>query len=495
MGAVEHVLTRRAIAAAALLALLALSLWLRSRALDGALWIDEAISHGIASHPLAEIPGVLRQDGSPPLYYVLLHGWLELFGDSEAALRSLSLLAALLTVPAALWAGTVAGGMRAGWIAAVLAALNPFLTIYAQEARMYALVALLSVLACGSFVRGFVDEIAWQRALFALELALLLYTHAWAIFLGLGFAAAAAYQLRDRLRDAAVPFFVAALAFTPWVPTLVDQALHTGAPWSKTPSVTALLGAVPGALDGGGGAAAVIAVGTLGLVRLRRDDRVVRIALLILIVALVALAAAWVSSHVSPSWANRYLAVVVGPVILLAALGLRAAGRVGLAAAAIVSGLWLTFSVEPDKSNARAVAEAARPLPPRTLVVSTQPEQVPLLVYYLDGGHRFATPLGPVADLRVMDWRDALPRLRAVDAGDFGVVVAPLAPGESLALVVPLPADRGWDAPWQREVRLVTDEWTAAARADERLREVGTVAERPVERSRTDVELLLFERV
>ncbi len=486
---------RRALVAGGLLALLALSLWLRSRALDGALWIDEAISHGIASHPLTEIPDVLRQDGSPPLYYVLLHGWLELFGDGEAALRSLSLLAALLTVPAALWAGTVVGGARAGWLAALLAALNPFLTIYAQEARMYALVALLSVLACGSFVRGFVDGVAWQRALFALELAVLLYLHAWAIFLGLGFAAAAVYHLRGRLREAVLPFAAAALAFTPWLPTLVDQARHTGAPWSKTPSVDALLGAVPGALDGGGGAAAVIAVGTLGLVRLRRDDRLVRVAVLLLTVVAVALAAAWVSSHVSPSWANRYLAVVVGPVILLGALGLRAAGRVGLAAAAIVSVLWLTFSVEPDKSNARAVAEAAGPLPPRTLVVSTQPEQVPLLAYYLDGGDRFATPLGSVANPRVMDWRDALPSLRAVDASAFGDVVSRLARGDTLALVVPLPAERGWDAPWQREVRRITDEWTAAARADERLREVRTVAEPRVERSRTDVELVLFERM
>jgi mannosyltransferase len=32
------------------------------------LWMDEGIAVGIASHPLAQIPGVLRLDGSPPLY-------------------------------------------------------------------------------------------------------------------------------------------------------------------------------------------------------------------------------------------------------------------------------------------------------------------------------------------------------------------------------------------------------------------------------------------
>jgi hypothetical protein len=487
--------TRRLGAAAGLLALLALSLWLRTRALDGGLWIDEAISRGIATHPLTEIPQLLRQDGSPPLYYLLLHGWIEVFGDGEEALRTLSLLAALLTIPAALWAGTVVAGRRAGWLAAVLAAFNPFLTIYGQEARMYALVALLSVLACGSFVRGIVEGAPRHRVLFAVELAVLLYTHAWAIFLALGFATAAVVHLRTRWREALVPFAAAALAFAPWLPTLADQARHTGAPWSKTPSASALLGGIPGALDGGGGAAAVIAVGALGLLRLRQNDRVVRVALLLALAAGVALVAAWIHSHVSPSWANRYLAILVGPVIVVGAAGLARAGRLGLVAAAAVSALWLTFAVEQDKSNARAVAEAARALPPRTIVVATQPEQVPLLAYYLDGAAGFATPLGRVADERVMDWRGALGRLRAADEGSLRQVVAQTRPGDTVALVLPLRAERGWDAPWQREVRRVTDAWSAAAYADPRLEAVGTVTAPRVERSRTDVELVLFRRV
>ena len=190
MGALEHVLRqdvlredvlRRLGPAAGLLGLVALSLALRSRSLDGSLWIDEAISRGIAVHDPTEIPGLLRQDGSPPLYYLLLHAWTAVLGDTEAALRSLSLVAALLTVPAALWAGRAIAGRAAGWIAAALAAFNPFLTIYAQEARMYALVALLSMLACGSFARGFVDGSGRHRALFAVELGALLYTHAWAV--------------------------------------------------------------------------------------------------------------------------------------------------------------------------------------------------------------------------------------------------------------------------------------------------------------------------
>ncbi len=103
--------------------LLALSALVRTRELGVGLWLDEGLSIGIAGRPLADIPGVLRQDGSPPLYYLLLHGWMELVGSSEAATHALSLLFALLAVPVAFWAGRLLFGERAGWVAALLTAL------------------------------------------------------------------------------------------------------------------------------------------------------------------------------------------------------------------------------------------------------------------------------------------------------------------------------------------------------------------------------------
>ena len=114
--------------------------------MHGRYWIDEGLSVGIASHPLTDIPGVLRQDGSPPLYYLLLHVWIDVIGgDGEARTHALSLLFALADDPGRLVGGARAVRERAGWCAAVVAALNPFLNFYAQETRMYSLVALLSL--------------------------------------------------------------------------------------------------------------------------------------------------------------------------------------------------------------------------------------------------------------------------------------------------------------------------------------------------------------
>ena len=75
---------------------------------------------------------------------------------TEEATHALSLLFAVLAVPAAWWAARGLFGETAGLAAALLAATNPFLTHYAQETRMYALVALLGVLACGTFGRAYV---------------------------------------------------------------------------------------------------------------------------------------------------------------------------------------------------------------------------------------------------------------------------------------------------------------------------------------------------
>src|SRR4051794_34792270 len=90
--------------AGVLAALTAVSLLLRTGTLDIGYWIDEGISVGIASHDLRDIRGVLAQDGNPPLYYLLLHGWITVAGTSEAATRALSLLFALLAIPVSYWA-------------------------------------------------------------------------------------------------------------------------------------------------------------------------------------------------------------------------------------------------------------------------------------------------------------------------------------------------------------------------------------------------------
>src|SRR5918992_6160829 len=95
-------LTRARVAVpAGLGALVLLALVLRTQVMGVGFWIDEGLSVGIADRPLADILDALRLDGSPPLYYSLLHVWMAVFGTSETATHALSLLYAVLIVPAA----------------------------------------------------------------------------------------------------------------------------------------------------------------------------------------------------------------------------------------------------------------------------------------------------------------------------------------------------------------------------------------------------------
>jgi mannosyltransferase len=463
---------------AVLVALLGASLLLRTRALDAAFWIDEGLTVGISSYPIAEIPGVLRQDGSPPLYYLLLHFWMDAFGTSEAATHALSVLFALLAIPAALWAGWSLFGRRAGWIAAVLTALNPFLTIYAQETRMYSLVILLGLLGTATFVHAFVFRRRRYVAAFAAVLTVMLYTHNWALFFVVGAVVALAVcyrENRDRmlLIDATIAFGVAALAFLPWLPSLLYQARHTGAPWSNPPSPLELVGGIGVVLSGEGALVALFLAGGLGALEVvRRRGSLDRTALFAIVgIAVGTLLSGWLYSQFSPAWANRYLGVLVGPLILLAAFGLPRARRFGLVALGLVVIFWGAYFAPDRKSNVNMVGEAFSASVERgDLVISTQPEQVPVLAYYLPSGLEYATPLGPVEDPSVMDWRDALPRLEAATVDrNLEPLLAELPVGADVMLVAPVVRDEdAWTSPWTSLVLRRSHEWSLALGGDER---------------------------
>src|SRR3954451_11377869 len=218
----------RAAAIAAFGALLAISLAFKVRGLGSAYWIDEGLSVGIGSHPLLDIPGLLIKDGSPPLYYMLLHVWMGWFGTSEFATQSLSAIFGVLCVPAAFWAGNVMMGRRVAWAAAAMAAVNPFLTLHSFESRMYALMILLGIVTSTAFVLAYIQRRPRWRPVFGLLLALILYTHNWGLFFGAACAAAFAWLWwkasdADRprmLRDGAIGVGATAPLYLPCLPAL-----------------------------------------------------------------------------------------------------------------------------------------------------------------------------------------------------------------------------------------------------------------------------------
>ena len=460
----------RAVELAAVAALMAWAVHARTRDLGAPLWIDEGISLGVANHALTAIPGVLREDGAPPLFYLVLHVWTGLFGSTPRSGHALSLLFAVLAVPAAYWATLRPFGGRAGVLAAAIVALDPFVGTYAIEVRMYSLLLLLGLLATGAFLRAFVVPDGGRRwaVAFAVALAAVLYTHNWGLF----FAAAAGIvwlglllgargpERRKVLVAGAIGFGGAALLFLPWLPTVLYQARHTGAPWSHVPHVRSIATAFERLFGGHAAETAVLLLTLVGAGALVRPwgTPVARAALAMVVLTAVTFAIAYTWSNVSsPAWAVRYLVIVLAPAAVVVGAGLSRLGPLAAVALAIVFiSSWYgvpTHASLAHKSNAGYVAHRlGAGLPPGSVVFSTQPEQVPLLHLSLPPGLRYYTPLGRVRDPRVMDWRDAMPRLARPDvARTFRRLLAALPPGGRLLLVQP--RFQSPSAPWTRRIR------------------------------------------
>ena len=465
-----------------LTALLAFALVLRLPSLGEGFWVDDAIATGIAGHGLTEIPGVLRQDGSPPLYYVLLHLWLGVVGDTDPRAYALSLGLALVAVPVAWWAGRRLWDRRTGWTCAALAATSPVLTLYSAQARMYTLVVLLSLLACAAFGLALVERERRALVPLALALAALLYTHAWGLFLVAGLAAGAAVlvattpagrERRALTRDAVLAFGLAGVAYLPWLPVLLDQTAHTAAPWSTAPTYRDLLGM-------GSWIAGAAVVGPLALAaaagwasrRATGEREQLRLGLALLTGLATALVTGWCVARVTGTWAPRYAAVGAGPALLLLGAGLARAGRLAVLCVVVTAPAWVPLTAGPSaKSNVR---EALRAVPggrPGDLVLVTQPELLPAVRRYAGSGPTYASTFGPAADPTVMDWRDALQRLRATRVDRLTPLLDRVPPGGRVITV--RPAGGIPPVAWARLYRLRSRQWRRALLADPRFAVVG----------------------
>ena len=465
----------------ALSALTVVSLYLRTRQLNAGFWIDEGISVGIAHHHWSAIPSLLRQDGSPPAYYMLLSLWVRLFGDSERATHTLSLVFGLACIPLAYAAARAIFRDRAtALVCATLAALEPFLTYYAQETRMYEVEAFLSLVATYAYVEGVLrGRRVWIGVLIP-TLALMLYAHNWGLFFCIGIAVATFAFARDRIRTLLVVGAGVAILYLPWIPTLLSQAKHTGAPWSTTPSIRDLLVAPSSVLGGEGPYIALLLAGIAGFTAIvkRRsgEERTIVLTLSTIVVATVV--AAFIASQVSPAWTARYFAIILGPLLVLGARGLIRAQRIGLVALVAVVFMWAGYGVHDNKENARQITAGLQPyLHPGELVISTHPEQTPVLRYYLGANERWATTLGPQADPRVFDWRDAVTRLRDTRAQPtVDRLLATVPRGGEFIVIAPVFRDyRAWRAEWTKLVWQKSTAWTWLLQRDPRVKLVAHV--------------------
>ena len=248
------------------------------------------------------------------------------------------------------------------------------------------------------------------------------------------------------------------------------------------------------------------AITVLAILRIFTRDRagdaiVVRAALLLALMIVGTGLLGWLVSQISPAWTLRYLAVSVGPALLLAGLVLSRVPTVAVAVLVFLAITWAQPLVDriSNKGNMAQVAALAQQqgvAGPGTVVVSPHPEQIPVVSHYLGPEVRYATSLGWQRDPRVFDWRDGMDRLRAARPHrTWEPMPAEVAPGTHVILVVPILRSASWRAEWTSLVRTRSLQWQKMFVQDpglERLGELPRYGDRRIPRG---VRLVVYRRV
>jgi mannosyltransferase len=413
----------------ALLTVAAIALWVPP--IDVDLWLDEALTIGIAEQPPADLVDALRADGSPPLYYVTLSAWAAVVGWSLPALRALSVVFAL---------GSVVGGAALAWrrfgshvgiATGVLGTVAPGIAYFATEVRPYALLMLVSLAATHLLLRAIDRPSTRAQLALAAALTAACYTHHWGLFLTIGSLASLLVTtggpITARLRPVVVTASGVVALYAPWLFVSVEQGSATGAPWLAPPTDLRL---VINELSGITGAQLATVLVVLALVlgvtrgRPREFDT-----LGVQVVATIA--AGWLFSvAVTPAFTERYLVAVAPSVTLMLAIA-GVHDRRARVAVVLLASLGLvatvrdvTFADDLVKSRAAPVASVVDSIADdsdRLLVVAPD-TALPAVHHYLDTRTTSDAPLfltfqGVTDDPSLVDWRDVTATIRSWDPG------------------------------------------------------------------------------
>lgn len=183
-------------------------------------WRDEAFSYVLASKNIFDIIYYTAKDFNPPLYYILLHIWMKLFGTSEISLRTLSFLFFWGTVYIAFdfmhYVLKISYKKASFYIFLII--INPILLFYAFEARMYTMLSFFAALSYFALHTN-------RKKLYIASIILGLYTHYFMMFV---IFAQFLYTLIIRKKTSSIitvlrPYMITAAAFIPWLVYVVLQ--------------------------------------------------------------------------------------------------------------------------------------------------------------------------------------------------------------------------------------------------------------------------------
>lgn len=200
------------------------------------LFLDESLSATMATAPWHRFASVVtHREANMALYYLLLRGW-AVFGHSEIALRSLSVLLAMGALWVVILLTRALFGRRIALVAGLLLAVNPLYVQFAQDVRGYALALLLVSASCFFFVRGVgrfgpPPPLCWTA--YTVVTALAAYSNFWAALVPLGQALSLAFLPPGRIPwRRVVPAAAALVVLLVPLALLIQSTDNAGVNWA-----------------------------------------------------------------------------------------------------------------------------------------------------------------------------------------------------------------------------------------------------------------------
>jgi mannosyltransferase len=364
------------------------------------IWGDEAISISYALRSLHGLAGSVRRDPNMSLYYGALWLWTRVFGNGVVSVRSMSILFAALTVPVVYLLGSRLFGSRAGVFAALLLVTNAYFLVYAQEARGYSLVTLLSALSMFFFVDALERERNAPLVGYVITSALAFYAHFFAVYVTL---AQLAVLVTTKRRAVASRWAAAYASIAVLIAPIAYHSLALGEnpiSWLARPGLHTLAAAARSI--GGDSTASAVAALVVLVIGLPFAARSLSQRLPLALTAswlLTPIVVSFAVSQLHPMFLPRYLVVSIPALALLAGAAVAAvrppAGSLVLTAAVLLSSAsslhhWFTRPGVQDWKGATAYLLARAE--PGDGVAYQMSWAVPAISYY-ELQARFRPPL------------------------------------------------------------------------------------------------------
>ncbi len=151
------------------------------------IWYDESVTIMEAKMTLPDMVrftlGTIDVTNFPPVYFILMKGWIDLFGDSPAAVRMSSVLFGVLTIVAIFGIGKLLFNEKYGLVVALLMAVSPFDIYYSQETRAYALQVLLLCISVYFFIQALLEDKKNLWLLYGIIQLFAIYVHFFSTFI------------------------------------------------------------------------------------------------------------------------------------------------------------------------------------------------------------------------------------------------------------------------------------------------------------------------